>query len=59
VAPAVAKVLRFCFTYDSTSNTLVFNATRVTGSVTLGIAFAFSVFLFVRGRKRRHNGNPQ
>jgi protein SCO1/2 len=55
VAPAVAKVLRFCFRYDSTSKTLVFNATRVTGSLTLAIAFAFIVFLYVRGRKRSHN----
>lgn len=59
VAPAVAKVLRFCFTYDSVSNTIVFNATRVTGGVTLAIAFAFGLFLFVRGRKRRRSGNPR
>jgi protein SCO1 len=55
VAPAVAKVLRFCFTYDKASNTLVFNATRVTGGLTLVIAAAFAVFLYVRGRKRRRD----
>lgn len=53
VAPAVAKVLRFCFSYDPTANLLVFNATRVTGGVTLTIALGFISFLFVRGRKRR------
>ncbi len=53
VGPAVAKVLRMCFSYDPRANRLVFNATRVTGGLTLTVALGFSAFLFVRGRKRR------
>jgi protein SCO1/2 len=53
VGPAVAKVLRMCFSYDPRANRLVFNATRVTGGLTLTVALGFSAFLFVRSRKRR------
>ena len=53
VKPAVAKVLRLCFSYQPESNSLAFNVKKVTGVVTVIIAATFGVFLFFRSRRRR------
>ncbi len=50
IGPAVAQVLRFCFSYDPRSKKLVFNVLRVTGVATLLLA-AGILFLALRRRK--------
>jgi protein SCO1/2 len=52
IGPTIAKVVRFCFSYDPKANKLVFNMLRVTGTVTLLFAILFVVFLFFKGRKQ-------
>ncbi len=52
VGPTIAKVVRFCFSYDPKANKLVFNMLRVTGTVTLIFALSFVLFLFFKGRKQ-------
>ena len=51
IGPAISKVARFCFSYDPKANKLVFNTLKVTGTVTLLLAFSFVVLLLFRGRK--------
>jgi protein SCO1/2 len=55
IGPAVTKVLRFCFSYDPRGNKLVFNALRVTGTVTILFALSFILFIIFKGRKRPAN----
>lgn len=52
IGPAISKVVRFCFSYDSKANKLVFNTLKVTGTVTLLFALSFIVFLLFKGRKQ-------
>jgi protein SCO1/2 len=52
IGPAISKVVQFCFSFDPKGHKLVFNALKVTGTVTLFFAAAFIVFLFFKGRKR-------
>jgi protein SCO1/2 len=52
IGPAISKVVQFCFSFDPKGHKLVFNALRVTGTVTLLTAAAFILFLFFKGRKR-------
>jgi protein SCO1/2 len=52
IGPTIAKVVRFCFSYDPKANKLVFNMLRVTGTVTLLFAILFVVFLLFKGRKQ-------
>jgi protein SCO1 len=56
IGPTIAKVVRFCFSYDPKANKLVFNMLRVTGSVTLFFALLFVSFLFFKGRKKTPKG---
>jgi len=53
VGPTIAKVLRFCFSYDPQGKTIVFNALKVTGSVTLLVAAGLATYLVIAGRRRR------
>jgi protein SCO1/2 len=50
IGPAIAQVLRFCFSYDPKGKKLVFNVLRVTGVATLFLA-AFIIVLALKGRK--------
>ncbi len=52
IGPTIAKVVRFCFSYDPKANKLVFNMLRVTGTVTLFFALLFIVFLLFKGRRQ-------
>jgi protein SCO1 len=52
IGPTIAKVVRFCFSYDPKANKLVFNILKVTGTVTLLFALSFVVFLLFKGRKQ-------
>jgi protein SCO1/2 len=51
IGPTIAKVVRFCFSYDPRANKLVFNMLRVTGAVTLLFALSFILFLVLKGKK--------
>jgi protein SCO1/2 len=51
IGPTIAKVVRFCFSYDPKANKLVFNMLRVTGAVTLLFALSFILFLILKGKK--------
>jgi protein SCO1/2 len=52
IGPTIAKLVRFCFSYDPKANKLVFNMLRVTGTVTLFFALLFVVFLLFKGKKQ-------
>jgi protein SCO1/2 len=52
IGPTIAKVVRFCFSYDPKANRLVFNMLRVTGTVTLIFALSFVLFLLFKGRRK-------
>jgi protein SCO1/2 len=52
IGPAISKVVRFCFSYDSKANKLVFNTLKVTGTLTLLFALSFVVFLLFKGKKQ-------
>ncbi len=51
IGPTIAKVVRFCFSYDPKANKLVFNMLKVTGTVTLLFALSFVAFLILKGKK--------
>ncbi len=51
VGPTIAKVVRYCFSYDPKANKLVFNMLKVTGTVTLLFALSFVLFLLLKGKK--------
>jgi len=51
IGPTIAKVVRFCFSYDPKAHKLVFNMLRVTGTVTLLFALSFILFLILKGKK--------
>ena len=53
IGPAIAKVVRFCFSYDPKANKLAFNMLKVTGTVTILFALIFVAFLFIKGRNQR------
>jgi protein SCO1/2 len=56
VTPTTARLLRFCFSYDPSGRTYVFNLARVVGSVmAISIVF-FAVFLFFSTRRHRREG---
>jgi len=59
IGPTIAKVARFCFSYDPKANKLVFNMLKVTGTVTLLFALAFVAFLLFKGRKQHPREEPQ
>ena len=56
VGPTIAKVMRFCFSYDPQNHTFVFNILRITASFTLLVALALVLYLVFAGRKRRTAG---
>ena len=53
VAPSIARVLRYCFSYDPEGRKYVFNATRVAGTGILLLAFGWVVYISTAGRSRR------
>jgi protein SCO1/2 len=56
VSPTIARVLRYCFSYDPKSHLFVFNILRVSGSAVFLLAGIFIVYLMVSGNKRRTGG---
>ncbi len=59
IGPTIAKVVRFCFSYDPKANKLVFNTLKVTGTVTLLFALSFVVFLLFKGKKQHTQEEQQ
>jgi protein SCO1/2 len=53
VRPAIARVLRACFSYDPKSHRYVFNILRVSATVIFSLIGIFIVYLVISGRKRR------
>ncbi len=51
--PTVAKVLRFCMSYDPASRRFGFNLLRVSGVVVSALVGAFALYLVLSGRRRR------
>jgi protein SCO1 len=51
VAPTIARVLQFCFSYDPDGKTYVFNITRVLGAGMLLAVIGFVIFLTVKPKK--------
>ncbi|MDH3198077.1 MAG: SCO family protein [Candidatus Krumholzibacteria bacterium] len=51
--PAIARFLRFCFSYDPEGQRFVLNATRILGLSTLMGLTGFVVFLTASGRRRK------
>lgn len=58
IGPTIAKVVRFCFSFDPKAHKLVFNTLKVTGTVTLLFALSFVTFLIFKG-KRQHPKEEQ
>jgi protein SCO1/2 len=54
VGPTIAKVLRFCFSYDPQNRNFVFNTLKVTAIVTLTIAAGFVLYLVLSTRRRNN-----
>jgi protein SCO1 len=53
VRPTVAKVLRFCMSYDPASRRYGFDVLRVSGIAVSVLVVAFVAYLLATGRKRR------
>ncbi len=53
VGPTIAKVLRYCLSYDPQKHGYVFNTLKVTGIVTLALAAGLVLYLVLSGRRRR------
>jgi protein SCO1/2 len=56
IGPTIAKVLRFCFSYDPQNRNFVFNTLKVTGIVTVILASGLVLYLVLASRKRRATG---
>jgi protein SCO1/2 len=53
VGPTIARMLKFCFSYDPQGRKYVLNLTRIVGSVMILSLVGFVVFLRASGRRRR------
>ncbi len=56
VSPTIARVLRYCFSYDPKSHLFVFNMLRVSGTAVFLLAGAFIAYLVFSGKKNRAAG---
>ena len=54
VGPTIAKVIKFCFSYDPEGRTYVFNILKVSASVVLLTAGAFLAFLIISTKRKRN-----
>lgn len=55
VGATIRTVVGFCFSFDPTGKTYVFNLLRVSATVVTLCAGVFLAFLFLSGRKRQHH----
>jgi protein SCO1 len=56
VGPTIARVLRFCFSYDPQNHKMVFNILKIVAIVTLAVAAALVLYLVLAGRRRKTAG---
>lgn len=56
IGPTVNRLLDVCYSYNSSTNSYVFNVLKVTGAVCLLTALSFIAFLAVTGKKYRKRG---
>jgi protein SCO1/2 len=54
--PTIAKVIKFCFSYDPEGRKYYFNILKVTGSLTLLFAALFVVALIIKSKPKRAEG---
>jgi protein SCO1/2 len=54
VAPSIARVLQYCFSYDPEGRRYVFNLTRVAGAGILLLTVGWVVYISTLGRSRKH-----
>jgi len=59
IGPTIAKVVRYCFSYDPKAHKLVFNMLKVTGTVTLLFAVSFILFLLWKGKRPNKGGQRE
>ena len=52
IGVSIRKMMEYCFTYDPTAQTYVFNLLRVSASVVIICTGAFLAYLFLSGKKR-------
>lgn len=52
---SIRKIMEYCFTFDPTAKTYVFNLLRVSAAVVIMVAGCFLAFLFLGGKKRSQN----
>lgn len=57
VAPSIARVLQYCFSYDPEGRRYVFNATRVAGAGVLLFAIGWIFYIRKSGKSKRHEEN--
>ena len=50
--PTIAKVLSFCYSYDTEGRRYVFNIVRTSGAIVLGLVGVFVLVFIVRPRKK-------
>ncbi len=53
IGPTIAKVLRFCFSYDPDGKRYVLNLTRIFGAGIVILALIFVVFLHIKPKKKK------
>ncbi|NUN09802.1 MAG: SCO family protein [Ignavibacteriaceae bacterium] len=53
ITPTVAKMLKFCFSYDRESKTYVLNVTRIAGTGIIFLAVVFVIIISVKSKKRK------
>lgn len=53
VGPTIAKVIKFCFSYDPKGRTYVFDVLKVAGVATLLCALAFIAFLTIKTKQSK------
>lgn len=53
VGPTIAKVLRFCFSYDPQNHQYVFNTLKVSAILIAVLVLGFGLYLVLSGRRRQ------
>jgi protein SCO1/2 len=57
VGPTIAKLIKFCYTYDAEGRTYALNITRIIGIFTLLAVGIFIIFLISKPKKKKLEGN--
>lgn len=53
-SPTIAKVLRYCFSYDPDGRRYALNITRIVGAALLSATIPFFVYLIINGKKKEN-----